>query len=100
VINVKRGDTVLVAHRRESETWEDRVASVGPKWITTEGGSKYNRETGYGEYGSRLYASRAAYDEALAARARLTQVCRVNWYAVSDDRIARVLAILAERPQP
>lgn len=68
--NVKKGDTIFVAnsdsrlhHHRE---YEVVVRSVGPKWITTEGGDKFDVRSGHGEYGYSAYRSKQAYEDAKA----------------------------------
>ena len=73
MLDVKKGDRVIVTgHRSEKE---ETVDSVGPQWITV-GRSRFNRRTGYGEYGSYLYtiegyAKRKREQAATAALSRL-----------------------------
>lgn len=64
---LKKGDTVFLVYDPIHSPGKHRgsevtVKSVGPKWITVGGGSKFERESGAGEFGWVIYRSREVYE--------------------------------------
>ena len=57
VNELKKGDVVtyFTVYASRPDAHQTRVEKVGKQYITTSGGMRFNKESGYGEYGKQLY---------------------------------------------
>lgn len=89
--DVKRGDLVLLVYgcgerRRVSRA---RVQGVGPKWITVEGGTRFQRGSGSGDFGWTLHTEATLDDADRRESALRTIHAALGLASVSTEALER-----------